>query len=283
MMRLVWLTFAAVFLLATGAQAQTLERVRETGTFKIGYREDAAPFSFRDTLGEPAGYSVQLCRLIAAQVKQALGLDKISIEYVPVGTEDRFQAVQDGHIDILCSADTVTLSRRELVDFSLFETGPMFTFAMLAGAAMGMRLSEARELQRPFVTAALAVGVLTWLGAALGVAAPVVIAEHEARQGDDALRAGSPPAAVDHFRRAFSTTWFGNGDFALHVDGFKRKTDDLRVPTYTPVDAEGNVLDRTDRVRNSASDADGGAIGASYTFRSGYIGFSADTSLRRAQ
>ena len=139
MMRLVWLTFAAVFLLATGAQAQTLERVRESGTFKIGYREDAAPFSFTDTLGEPAGFSVELCRLIAAQVKQALGLDKISIEYVPVGTEDRFQAVQDGRIDILCSADTVTLSRRELVDFSLF------TF--LDGAAVLLRADGPEEFE----------------------------------------------------------------------------------------------------------------------------------------
>jgi hypothetical protein len=37
-MRWAWLTFAAVLLLATGGQAQTLGRVRETGTFKIGYR-----------------------------------------------------------------------------------------------------------------------------------------------------------------------------------------------------------------------------------------------------
>ena len=139
MMRLVWLTFAAVSLLATGGQAQTLERVRETGTFKIGFREDAAPFSFKDALGEPSGFSVELCRLIAAQVKQALALDEIAVEYVPVGTEDRFQAVQDRQIDILCSADTVTLSRRELVDFSLF------TF--LDGAAVLLRADGPEELQ----------------------------------------------------------------------------------------------------------------------------------------
>ena len=138
MMRFVWLTFAAVSLLATGGQAQTLERVRETGTFKIGFREDAAPFSFRNTLGEPSGFSVELCRLVAAQVKQALGLEEISIEYVPVGTEDRFQAVQDGRIDILCSADTVTLSRRELVDFSLF------TF--VDGAAVLLRAGAPEDL-----------------------------------------------------------------------------------------------------------------------------------------
>jgi polar amino acid transport system substrate-binding protein/glutamate/aspartate transport system substrate-binding protein len=108
-----------MLLLAEGAQAQTLERIRDTGTFKLGYREDAAPFSFRNTLGEPAGFSVELCRLVAAEARAALGLDEIAIEYVAVGTEDRFQAVQDRRIDILCGATTVTLSRRELVDFSL--------------------------------------------------------------------------------------------------------------------------------------------------------------------
>jgi ABC-type amino acid transport substrate-binding protein len=139
MRRLAWLTVGATLLLAVGVQAQTLERVQGSGTFKIGYREDAAPFSFKDTLGEPAGFSVELCRLIAAEVKQALGLDEISIEYVQVGTEDRFQAVQDGRIDILCGATTVTLSRRELVDFSLF------TF--LDGAAVLLRADSPEDLQ----------------------------------------------------------------------------------------------------------------------------------------
>ena len=138
MRRLAWLTFGAALVLAAGAQAQTLERVRASGTFKIGYREDAAPFSFKNTLGEPSGFSVELCRLIAAHVKEALGLAEISIEYVPVGTEDRFQAVQDGRIDILCSADTVTLSRRELVDFSLF------TF--VDGAAVLLRAGAPEDL-----------------------------------------------------------------------------------------------------------------------------------------
>jgi ABC-type amino acid transport substrate-binding protein len=139
MRRLAWLTFGAALLLAAGAHAQTLERVRASGAFKIGYREDAAPFSFKNTLGEPAGFSVELCRLVGAQVKHALGLDEIAVEYVPVGTEDRFEALQDGRIDILCSADTVTLSRRELVDFSLF------TF--LDGAAVLLRADSPEDLQ----------------------------------------------------------------------------------------------------------------------------------------
>ena len=138
MRRLAWLAFGATLLLAVGAQAQTLERVRASSTFKIGFREDAEPFSFKDRQGEPAGFSIELCRLIATQVRQTLGLDELTIEYVPVGTEDRLQAIRDGRIDILCSADTVTLSRRELVDFSLF------TF--LDGAAVLLRADSPEDL-----------------------------------------------------------------------------------------------------------------------------------------
>lgn len=139
MARLAWLTITGILLFAAGAEAQTLERIRDSGTFKLGYREDAAPFAFKDTLGEPAGFSVELCRLVAAETKAALGLDEIAIEYVAVGTEDRFQAVQDGRIDLLCGATTVTLSRRELVDFSLF------TF--LDGAAVLLRADGPEDLE----------------------------------------------------------------------------------------------------------------------------------------
>jgi ABC-type amino acid transport substrate-binding protein len=155
MPRLAWLTFATTVLLAAGVQAQTLERIRDSGSFRIGYREDAAPFSFKNALGEPAGFSVELCRLVAVEAKAALGLDTITLEYVAVGTEDRFQTLQDGRIDLLCSADTVTLSRRALVDFSLFTfldgaavllraDGPE-DFSGLAGQKIGVRAATTTE------------------------------------------------------------------------------------------------------------------------------------------
>ncbi len=74
--RLVSTALAVVFMLgaAAAAQAQTLERVRASGTFKIGYRVDAEPYAYKNTLGEPAGYSVDLCRAVAASVKAKLGL-----------------------------------------------------------------------------------------------------------------------------------------------------------------------------------------------------------------
>ena len=69
----------------------------------------------------------------------------------------------------------------------------------------------------------------------------------------------------------------GNGGFAFHADAFGRKTSDLVVPRYTPVEADGTVLDPTRRIRNSAAQTEGGSIGGSATFKSGYAGAAVDT------
>ena len=115
---LVGVVFATTFI-TSSVFAGTLDQIRSSGVFKLGYRTDAAPYAYKNTLGEAAGYSVDLCRAIAASVKQSLGLKDIKIKYVPVTAENRFKAVQNGTIDILCGATTATLSRREQVDFSL--------------------------------------------------------------------------------------------------------------------------------------------------------------------
>lgn len=109
----------AILLLPVMAGAATLDRLRESGVLKVGYREDAPPYAYRNEVGEPAGYSVELCRAVAAHLKQALGLDEIRLEYVPLDATSRFEAVRDGRVDLHCGAATATLSRREVVDFSL--------------------------------------------------------------------------------------------------------------------------------------------------------------------
>jgi ABC-type amino acid transport substrate-binding protein len=100
------------------AASPTLERIKKTKTFKIGYRKDSAPFSF-DLNGEPAGYSVDLCRRIAEDVKAQLGLDKLDVKLVPVTVKDRLQAVATGKVDIECGSTTATITRMKEVDFSL--------------------------------------------------------------------------------------------------------------------------------------------------------------------
>jgi hypothetical protein len=43
----------------------------------------------------------------------------LAVEWVPVTLEGRFRDVQQGKVDLLCGADTVTLARREEVSFSI--------------------------------------------------------------------------------------------------------------------------------------------------------------------
>ena len=68
-------------------------------------------------------------------------------------------------------------------------------------------------------------------------------------------------------RGTSAVTELGAGGFALHVDAFTRDTDDYKVPSST-----GLGLDNGNRIVNSASQAKGGAVGASYQFDKGYLG-----------
>ena len=105
---------------------ETLQRVAETGEFRIGYVPDAPPVSFEDEEGNAVGYAIDLCRHIASAVQRELGLEALDIEFTPlISIDSRLAAVENGDIDIECSPTTVTLSRRERVDFTLmtFITG----------------------------------------------------------------------------------------------------------------------------------------------------------------
>jgi polar amino acid transport system substrate-binding protein len=110
---------ALVAFVSPASSAGTLDRIRQNGKVMLGYRADAQPFSYRDESGNAAGYSVALCQAIADGLKTDLGLANLSIEWVPVTIDDRFPAVQQGKVDLLCGAESETLSRRKEVSFSL--------------------------------------------------------------------------------------------------------------------------------------------------------------------
>lgn len=152
---------------APAALADTLAGIAERGTIRLGVRTDAIAFSYTNELGEPAGYSVELCRAIAADIKEQHDLETLNVEYVEVTTEDRFQAVTEGRIDLLCGATTVTLSRRAMVDFSvptfvtgmgvLYRADGPASFAELAGKTIGLRQGTTTEdvLERELTAAGL--------------------------------------------------------------------------------------------------------------------------------
>jgi polar amino acid transport system substrate-binding protein len=117
-MRTVCFSLLATAILALPASAQTLERIKLTGELKLGYRTDAAPLSYTDEQGLPAGYSPLLCTGVAQAIANQLKMDDLLATFHVVDATDRFDKVASGEIDLLCGAATITLSRRELVDFS---------------------------------------------------------------------------------------------------------------------------------------------------------------------
>lgn len=80
---------------------------------------------------------------------------------------------------------------------------------------------------------------------------------------------------------------FDAGDVVLHLDGFKRNTDDYEIPGFAESERlraaeeegeEGEDHEEEEEafgiVENSDIDSEGGAFGVSYLFDSGFIGFS---------
>jgi polar amino acid transport system substrate-binding protein len=121
------------------ASAATLDKVKQASKLTLGYREDARPFSFKDGSGTPTGYSIALCQQVADEVKTELGGGDLTVEWVPVTLDDRFDALAQGKVDLLCASDTVTLERRKQVSFSI----PVFP----SGIAAMLRSDAPRPLQ----------------------------------------------------------------------------------------------------------------------------------------
>lgn len=104
------------------ADANTLERIRASHTFTLGYLPDLAPFSVQ--AGDKAsGYAIELCQKIADSVKVELGLPDLQVRYQPVSLDDAMTAVSTGKIDILCTPSPPTLARRKQVSYSV----PIYT------------------------------------------------------------------------------------------------------------------------------------------------------------
>lgn len=110
------------------ADISTLEQIKKSGEIRIGYRETEPPMSFLNKDKQPVGYSIELCLHIANEVKSTLQNPNIATKYLPVNASNRFDALRDNSIDILCGSTTKTLSRSELVDFTqlTFITGAAF-------------------------------------------------------------------------------------------------------------------------------------------------------------
>lgn len=109
-------------LFATGALAQqgpnTLDKIKAAKAINVAYAADSLPFSFVGPDQRPAGYSIDLCKRVVAQIGRAVGIPDLKVNWLAGSTPERLQMVRSGKADLECGNTTQTLARLSSVDFS---------------------------------------------------------------------------------------------------------------------------------------------------------------------
>lgn len=102
-----------------------LKQIRERGSVRLGYRQNAVPFSMEGPDGLPYGYTIDLCHAVVSQIGDAIGGRLLAVEYRRVTPANRIDLVAGGAIDLECGATTNTTERSGRVAFSpaIFVTG----------------------------------------------------------------------------------------------------------------------------------------------------------------
>jgi ABC-type amino acid transport substrate-binding protein len=133
---------AAVGGAAVADTSRILERLGKQPTLHIGYRADAAPFSFKERDGSVRGYSAEICTRVAAALQERLGLVRLKIEWTPLDADTRISAVARHRVDMECGTTTIALSRYEKVDFSV----PIFVDGGSVLTAAGSKYAQLTDL-----------------------------------------------------------------------------------------------------------------------------------------
>lgn len=112
-----------------------LQQIKAAGVVKLGYRENAIPFSYLGPDNRPVGYTLDICQAIVAKIAEEVDEPTLAVEYVRVTARDRIQRVVDGAVDLECGSTTNTAERRAQVAFSpvIFVTGTRLAVPLASG------------------------------------------------------------------------------------------------------------------------------------------------------
>ncbi|KDA06093.1 ABC transporter substrate-binding protein [Microbacterium sp. CH12i] len=97
----------------------TFDKMEKADKVTIGVKEDQPGLGYLDvTTGERSGFDVDIARWIAA----SLGFDEDKIEFKPIASANREQAIINGDVDYYVGTYSINDKRKELIDFA----GPYF-------------------------------------------------------------------------------------------------------------------------------------------------------------
>ena len=162
----------------------TLEKIRNTGTITLGYRESSMPFSYLNNRQQPIGYSIDLCREIVDEAATELDGMAIKTALAPVTSADRFTKIESGAVDLECGSTTSNLQRQKEMAFS-----PVF---FVAGTKLMVPKTSAVKSYRDLAGKTAVVTAGTTNEAALRTAVRQAEARHQYRHGARTTHSRSP-------------------------------------------------------------------------------------------
>ncbi|MBS0437542.1 MAG: amino acid ABC transporter substrate-binding protein [Proteobacteria bacterium] len=105
--------------LAFGAHADTLKKIKDSGSVTMGVRESSGAMSYTLGDGKYAGFHYDVCSRVLGDIQKSLGMAKLDIKYQPVTSQNRIPLVQNGTVDIECGSTTNNATRQKDVAFAV--------------------------------------------------------------------------------------------------------------------------------------------------------------------
>lgn len=98
--------------------ADTLAKIKGSGVVTMGVRESSGALSFTLGDGKYAGFHVEVCQRVLADIQKSQRLAKLEVRYQPVTSQNRISLVRNGTVDIECGSTTNSASRQKDVAFA---------------------------------------------------------------------------------------------------------------------------------------------------------------------
>jgi glutamate/aspartate transport system substrate-binding protein len=112
------LALASAFALSQPALADTLAKVKASGSITMGIRESSYPLSYLDDKQQPIGYHIDVCNRIVDAVKTKLDLKTLKVMHQAVTSQNRIPLVTNGTVDLECGSTTNNVARQNQVAFA---------------------------------------------------------------------------------------------------------------------------------------------------------------------
>jgi glutamate transport system substrate-binding protein len=115
---------------ATFEAGTTMAKIKDAGSMKVGTKFDQPGFGLKGLDGKPAGFDVEIAKIIAGK----LGLTADQIEWSESPSAVREQVIEQGTVDIVVATYTINDTRKQRISFA----GPYYQ----AGQTIMVRTDE---------------------------------------------------------------------------------------------------------------------------------------------